>query len=116
MTPRRLDFGVDTGKGTLTFRALLPNVPAGSMIHRDLKRFLEERSDGRLPPHRRIDKNRAEIVCTNRRGVISLSLKVKNGQYSYGLKKIVNLVHELFVHLGDSYDDYMCEAFDARQE
>jgi hypothetical protein len=116
MTPTRLDFTVDTGKGTLTFRDLLPNVPAGSVIHRDLKRFLLERSGGRLPSHRRVDKNRAEIVCTNRRGSISLSLKVKNQQYRYCLNKIINLVHELFVHLGDSYDDYMCETFEARQE
>ena len=116
MTPRRLDFTVDTGKGTLTFSDLLPNVPADSMIHRDLKRFLLERSDGRLPSHRRVDKNRAEIACTNRRGSISLSLKVKNQQYRYCLNKIINLVHELFVHLGDSFDDYMCETFEARQE
>jgi hypothetical protein len=116
MTPRRLDLSVDTGKGTLTFRDLLPNVPSGSIIHRDLKRFLLERYKGGLPPHRRVDKNRAEIVCTNRHGSISLSLKVKNEQYRYCLNKIINLVHELFVHLGDSYDDYMCEAFDARQE
>jgi hypothetical protein len=116
MSPRRLDFIVDTGKGTLTFKHLFPNVPSGSIIHKDLKRFLAERYNGGLPSHRRLDKKRAEIICTNRNGAISLSIKVKNEDYRYCLNKIVNLVHELFVHLGDSYDDYMCENFDARQE
>ena len=116
MTPRRLDFIVDTGKGTLTFKDLLPNVPSRSIIHGDIKRFLLERYDAGLPGHRRIDRRRAEIAWSNRRGAVSVSLKVKDQQYRYCLKKIVNLTHELFVYLADRYDDYMCENFDARQE
>src|SRR5215467_3981218 len=74
MTPRRLQFTVDASKGVLTFKHLLPNIETGSIIYKDLKRFLLARYDNSLPRHRRIDKKRAEIVCTNRQGAISLSL------------------------------------------
>jgi hypothetical protein len=116
LTPRRMQLIVDTGKGTLTFRDLLPNVPSKSVIQKDIKRFLQERYDDALPEHRRVDSKRGEIACTNRHGVLSLSLKVRNEQYRYCLIKIVNLTHELFVHLGDYHDDYMCQNFEARQE
>jgi len=116
LTPRRVHLIVDTGKGSMTFKDLLPNVPSNSVMQKDIKRFLNERYDDRLPEHRRVDSKRGEITCTNRRGVLSLSLKVKGEQYRYCLVKIVNLAHELFVHLGDYHDDYMCQNFEARQE
>jgi len=116
LTPRRMQLIVDTGKRSITFKDLLPNVPSQSIIQKDIKRFLQARYDQDLPEHRRVDSKRGEIACTNRRGALSLSLKVKGGQYRYCLAKIVNLTHELFVHLGDYHDDYMCQTFEARQE
>jgi len=85
-------------------------------MYAELKRFIQQRYDGELPEHRRIDRKRAEITCSNRRGNVSVTLKVKNDQYAYGVNKIVNLVHDLFVHLQDSYADYLAENFDAPQE
>jgi len=32
------------------------------------------------------------------------------------VNKIVNLAHEIFVHLKDHYADYLWESFDAPQE
>jgi hypothetical protein len=116
LTPRRMQLIVDTGKGSMTFKDLLPDVPSKSIIQKDIKRFLRARCDDALPEHRRVDSRRGEIACTNRRGALSLSLRVKGGQYGYCLNRIVNLTHELFVHLGDYHDDYMCQTFEARQE
>ena len=113
---RPLEFAVNTATATLTFQHLLPNVPAKSKMYSDLKRFLASRCDDDLPKHRRIDKKRAEVLCVNRRGDISLGLKVRNNQYAYGLKRLVNLAHEIFVQLNDSHPDYMCENFDVPQE
>ena len=116
LTPRRMQLVVDTDKECMTFKDLLPNVASKSIIQKDIKRFLQARYDDALPEHRRVDSKRGEISCTNRRGALSLSLNVKGGQYRYCLSKIVNLTHELFVHLGDYHDDYMCLNFEARQE
>jgi len=113
---RQLEFSVDTGKSALTFKQLLPNVPSKSPMYLELRRFIKSRSDLDLPVHRRIDPRRAEVVCTNRNGSVSITLRVKKSQYAYGLNRLVNLVHELFVQLNDVHPDYMCENFDVPQE
>jgi hypothetical protein len=113
---RRLDFSFDVQKSLLKFNNLLPNVPAKSILYADLKQLLKSRSDRRIPKHRRVDPRRAEVSCANRGGNVSIALTVKNNQYAYGLNKLVNLVHEIFVHLNDSDPDYMSENFDAPRE
>lgn len=113
---RPLECGIDTQRSLLTFKHLLPNVPSNSVLYSDLKRFLKSRSESHLPKHRRIDEKRAKVGCVNRAGNVSIELKVRNNQYAYGLNRLINLVHEIFVQLNDSHPDYMCENFDAPQE
>lgn len=113
---RPLEFSIDTEAARLTFNRLLPNVPSKSELYSELKRFLKNRSGSDLPKHRRIDTKRAEVVWVNRSGNVSIILKIRNNQYAYGLNRLVNLVHELFVQLNDSHPDYMCENFDVPQE
>jgi hypothetical protein len=107
---------VDTAKGALRFKQLLPNVPANSALYAELKSFIRGRHDRELPEHRRIDRKRAEASCANRGGFVSVSLKVKNNQYAYGVNRIVNLAHELFLHLRERRPDYLVENFDVPQE
>lgn len=110
----QMELIVDTAKGVLRFRQLLPGVSAA--MYAELKNFIQERHDKQLPAHRRIDFKRAEVTCSSRGGNVSISLKVKNNQYAYGVNRIVNLVHELFVHLREAYPDYLVENFDVPQE
>jgi len=113
---RQMELTVDATKHELRFKQLLPAVPARSPLYAELKNFLEQRHDRTLPDHRRVDRKRAEATCSNRAGMVSISLKVKNNQYAYGVNKIVNLVHELFVFLRDAHPDYLVENFDVPQE
>ncbi|MGH9940314.1 MAG: hypothetical protein ACREAM_29075 [Blastocatellia bacterium] len=112
----RMELSVDTVKHELRFNRLLPNVPAKSPLHAELKNFIERRHDKELPEHRRIDRKRAEVSCVNRGGFVSVSLKVKNNQYAYGVNRIVNLAHELFLHLRERRPEYLVENFDVPQE
>jgi hypothetical protein len=116
LSGRPLRFTVDTEKGVLKFRNLLPGVPSNSALYSELKQFVNARHDDELPEHRRIDRRRAEVTCSNRGGNVSIALRVKKNQYAYGVNKIVNLAHEIFVHLKDHYADYLWETFDAPQE
>ena len=116
MIRHQMELVVDTAKHELRFKQLLPGVPAKSDLYADLKAFVAERHDGQLPDHRRVDRRRAEVSCFNRGGMVSISLKVKNNQYAYGANRIVNLVHELFVHLRQTHPDYLVENFDVPQE
>ena len=116
MIQHQMELSVDTAKHVLGFRRLLPGVPASSTLYAELKDFIRERHDRELPAHRRIDPGRAEVSCSNRGGFVSISLKVKRNQYAYGTNRIVNLAHELFVHLRNTYPDYLVENFDVPQE
>jgi hypothetical protein len=111
-----MELVVDTAKGELRFKQLLPGIPAKSPLYAELKSFIHYRHDQDLPEHRRIDPNRAELSCTNRGGLVSISLKIKNNEYEYGVNRIVNLVHELFLHLREAHPDYLVENFDVPQE
>jgi hypothetical protein len=112
----QMELIVDPAKEVLRFKQLLPGIPAGSAMYAELKTFIRQRHDKGLPEHRRIDRNRAEVSCTSRGGSLSISLKVKNNQYAYGVNRIVNVVHEIFLHLRDSYPEYLPENFDVPQE
>lgn len=112
----RMELSVDTAKHELRFKRLLPNVPAKSELYAELKSFIERRHDKELPEHRRIDRKRAEVTCANRGGFVSVSVKVKNNQYAYGVNRIINLAHELFLHLRERRPEYLMENFDVPQE
>jgi hypothetical protein len=112
----RMELSADTAKHELRFKRLLPNVPARSALYAELKDFIERRHDKELPEHRRIDRKRAEVSCANRGGFVSVALKVKNNQYAYGVNRIVNLAHELFLHLRERRPEYLMENFDVPQE
>lgn len=113
---RQMHLVVDPTKGVLRFKHILPGVPAKSPLYAELKSFVDYRHDRELPEHRRIDPKRAEVSCSYRGGVVSISLKVKNNQYAYGVNRIVNLVHEIFVHLRELHPEYLVENFDVPQE
>lgn len=104
------------GREKVTVKALLPDMPARSMLYRDVKTFLAARQDEALPEHRRIDPARAIVECVNRKGSVSISLRVKGGDYPYATAKLVALTHELFIHLNEFWPDYMCESFGASPE
>lgn len=112
----RMELCVDTAKHELRFKQILPNVPAKSALYAELKNFIQQRHDRELPEHRRVDRKRAEVSCTNRGGFVSVSLKVKNNQYAYGVNRIVNLAHELFLHLRERRPEYLMENFDVPQD
>ena len=111
-----LQLTVDVTKHQLKFAQLLPGVPAKAPLYAELKRFVQERHDATLPEHRRVERKLALVTCANQRGHVSLSLKVKNNEYAYGISKLVNLVHELFVHLREAHPEYLVENFDVPQE
>lgn len=112
----QMELVVDVTRGVLQFKRLLPGIPAKSALYSELKEFIQDRHNPTLPEHRRVDPRRAALTCANRGGFITLSLKVKNKQYAYGVNRVVNVVHELFLHLRSAHPDYLVENFDVPQE
>ena len=108
----------DEKSATLRFRDLLGNMPARSDLYAGVKSFVKERSDPSLPAHRRIDSKRADLICSNRSGNVSIGLKVRNNQFTYGARKSVSLVSEIFQNLlyEPLYYEYMVANFELDQE
>jgi hypothetical protein len=47
---------------------------------------------------------------------VSLELVATRNHHEYGVTRVVNLVHELFVYLHAYFPEYMWENFDVREE
>jgi hypothetical protein len=99
-----------TGK-TLLFPEVLPGVPARSPMYRELQAFLKVRQTDEVPEHRRVNPAKARITPSNQRGAVSLKLTVKDGDFEYATRKMIHMVHEIFmVFLVDGpYFEYMVE-------
>ena len=106
----------DQRAGTLRLRDFLPHLDAKSQVYAALKEFVGNRSDGKLVAHRRIDPGRAEVKLSLRSRSGTLTMTVKKNQYTYGVRKIINLVHEIFVMLNADHIEYLYENFDLPEE
>ena len=112
--PLTLDY--TPASGTFVFRALLPNVPARSPLFSDLGAFVAGRASPRLPDHRRIDPRRARARCVAARKAVSLELVATRNFHDYGVNRVVNLVHEVFLYLQEHRPEYLWTNFAAPEE
>ncbi len=94
---RMFECEFDKSRETFRFPVLLPNVPADSDMHKNLKAFVQSRQDGPLPEHRRILPEKTQVKVFNRNSAIALNFKVLDGDYAYTARRAINLVHEIFL-------------------
>jgi len=113
---RRYSVIFDERTGSLTFKDCLPYFPSDSARYARLKQFIKSRTETTLRAHRRIDEKRAVPSCRNRNACASVSIKVKNNQFTYGTRKLVNLVHEIFLMIDQEFTEYLYEHFDLPEE
>lgn len=114
--PFRLRYEIE--KDRLTLVDVIPDVQRGSRLYQDVKRFLAEHNaqNGGLPKHRVVDPKRAQLSMRSRGGVLSIVLDVKKRQRTYGVRRMLNVVHELFVFLRAHHEEYLWEHFGLPQE
>jgi hypothetical protein len=115
---RPFELLLDVPKKTLRFPEVLPGVPAGSAMYRELRAFLKSRQSEDVPEHRRVDPAKARLAATNRRGSVSLTLTAKDGDFDYATRKMIHIVHEIFlIFLVDGpYFAYMVEQLGLDQD
>jgi len=102
---------LDVGQKTLLFPEVLPGVPARSPMYRELQAFLKLRQSEELPEHRRVNPAKARLASVNKRGIVSVTVTAKDGDFDYATRKIIHIVHEIFlIFLVDGpYFEYMVE-------
>lgn len=108
---RAFEMALDVPGKTLEFPAVLPGVPARSTMYRNLRAFLKSRQAAETPEHRRVNPAKVRLTLANQRGAVSLRFMVKDGDFEYATRKIIHIVHEIFmVFLVDgAYYEYMVE-------
>jgi hypothetical protein len=115
--PRVVRLRVRSRSGVLSLVDVLPEVAPGSTMDRELRNFLRSRCSPSLVAHRRIDSDKASVRAVNRAGSISLELKVRDGDFHYGARKLVKLLNEVFHgFLSGPYEAYMVRVFGAPEE
>ena len=107
---------VDHDKGTIQLKDMLPAVTSRSNLDSELRGFINGRVDRSLPAHRRVDPKRAELAYTNRKSQVTLTMRVLNNQYSYGVTKLLNTVNELFGFLHMRHPPYLWKNFGVPEE
>lgn len=108
---RPFDLQLDAAKKTLFFAAILPGVPIRSPMYRELKAFVKARQSDEMLEHRRVNPTKARVALTNLRGAVSVTLSAKDGDFDYATRKIIQIVHEIFlIFLVDGpYYEYMVD-------
>lgn len=110
---QRFEFMADATKKTLRIPVVLPNVPSDSEMYTAFKAYVKRRRDQSLPDHRKIDATKVGIKVFNRAGNLSLTVSVLDDDFDYGTRKLVHLVHEIYMDFlmdGRNYD-YLVETF-----
>lgn len=113
---RNFELILDMTRKTLTFPCVLPEIPARSSMDTEFRAWVAERQSAELPDHRRIDLAKGSLTCANKKGDMSVTLTLKGSKpdWDYGARKLVTLVHEVymsFIHDGRYYT-YMIDTFD----
>jgi hypothetical protein len=108
---RVFELALDEPSASVRFSVLLPNVPASSAMYADLRRFVGKFIGDGLPDHRRIDTTKSRVAVNNRKGDVSLVLTCRDGDYAYGIRKLIHLIHEIYLIflLNGLYYDYRVE-------
>ena len=108
---RPFEMLLDVGRKTLHFPVVLPGVLARSTMYRDLQAFLKLRQSNKMLEHRRVNPAKARLASSNTRGTVSITVTVKDGDFDYATRKIIHIVHEIFlIFLVDGpYFEYMVE-------
>jgi hypothetical protein len=108
---RRMHAVFDPARDVLSFPTLFPRIDRHSPIARDLHALVADRTRGAVPGHKRVDGRRARIAAALHRGDWSLAVEIRGANHEYGVRRVLNLINELFLLLHERYPDYLIERF-----
>lgn len=106
----------NTKAKTIQFKDVLTGVEAKSQFQTELKAFLNGLFDERLPEHRRLDPEKVSLTTARRDGAFSIGLKLIAANEDYAVRRLINLIHEMFLYLRLRWPEYMYEHFNLPEE
>ena len=101
----------DPRRSVLTFAALFPGAGAAKDMSGGLRSLVGARGRRNQPAHKRIDARRARVSSAIRKGDLSLAIQIRGENHEYAVRRVLNLINELFLSLHDEYPGYLIERF-----
>lgn len=101
----------DPRRRVLTFGALFPGAGVSKQMSHNLRSLIGSRAKKDQPAHKRIDARRARVSSTIRKGDLGVAITIRGDNHDYAVRKVLNLINELFLSLHDEYPDYLIERF-----
>lgn len=108
---KRMHLQWNANRNAIVFKDVLADIPARSRHYRELRAYLKGRMSPELPAHRRLDPELYDLICENRKSVVSVGLKVKSGGEEAAVRRLMGMVHEMFLYHHDRWPEYMYETF-----
>ena len=109
-------FVIDASKGEVVVKNLLPKIEGRSFMNKDLRQFIVNRTDKKLPAHRRVNPRHAEIFYKNYKQNVWLTMAVYNNQYAYAVGALLKTINDLFSYLSLYHIDYLYHNFGLPEE
>lgn len=100
----------------LRFVDLLLHIDHRMPMAKDLAALVAARTSRTLPSHKRLDRRRASLHASIRKGAWTLVVSVRGAGQAYAVRYALNLVNELFQLLHEKYPDYLIEHFGLSSE
>jgi len=116
LTRRPMSLSYDSRTSRLIIGNLFPHVNPRSEMVADLRHLIVERSSSELPVHKRLDRRKAQLTCTVRRGRFAVQLAVRGSSHAYAVRHLLNLVNELHLRLHEAYPEYLVAHFGVSPE
>ena len=118
LTENPFKMHLNTDKGELEVRDILPSVPFRSPMDKALRAFLVARCDSSIPIHRRLDAQRFSFQCKTRAENVSIIIGFDSRDTGDAAKTSIKLLHEIFNNflLDGPYQNYMVESFNIPEE
>ncbi len=111
LTRRPMTIGFTPGRRVLMFEGLFPATGSVPGVAAALQREVRNWSQSGRPPHRRIDRRRANMTSPSREGQVSLRVDIRGPNGEYAVRAALSLVNELFLLLHECYPDYLIAQF-----
>ena len=103
---QEMTLSIDTRRAAARLLDVLPPIAARSTIDRELRSWLRERADAKLPEHRRINPEHVQAKLQNRAGQMQLAMTSLKGDPLFATRKLLHLTNELYLDFLSAAERY----------
>ena len=97
---------IDNRQSKVCLVDVLPTIASRTTIDRELRSWLRERADKKLPEHRRLDPKTLQAKLTNKSGRMQLTIASLDNDLLFATRKLLHLTNELYLEFLSAPERY----------